>query len=206
MQWYFIVLIVLLILVVIAVLPIFFSANIYFNAKENLGVVLITLWGITSSCFQLQLQKTAITIIKRKGKEKEVPIKLIDEKMIFGELFLKSIFRFIIINQISVFFTVGKENDAFFPSIIGGTVLDFLYCVFGALYTKKGEILTYIDVETLTDVNQLKLTAKTNLLITPIVILAGYLRAKRLTKRMVKLYERLSRQEFSHKSNCSTSC
>ena len=190
MQWYFIVLIVLSIVVFLAVLPIFFSANVYFNVKENLGVVLITLWGITISCFQVQVQKTAITIIKRKGKDKEVPIKLIDENMIFADYFTKTIFRFIIIRQISIFFTIGKQNDAFVPSVVGGTILEMLYGMFGALFTKKGEIPTYIDVETMTDENQLKLTAKINLLITPLIILAGYLRAKRLTKRTVKLYEK----------------
>ena len=193
MQWYFIVLIVLSIVVFWAVLPIFFSANVYFNVKENLGVVLITLWGITISCFQVQVQKTAITIIKRKGKDKEVPIKLIDENMIFADYFTKTIFRFIIIRQISIFFTIGKQNDAFVPSVVGGTILEMLYGMFGALFTKKGEIPTYIDVETMTDKNQLKLTAKINLLITPLIILAGYLRAKRLTKRTVKLYEKFSR-------------
>ncbi len=193
MQWYFIVLIVLSIVVFLAVLPIFFSANVYFNVKENLGVVLITLWGITISCFQVQVQKTAITIIKRKGKDKEVPIKLIDENMIFADYFTKTIFRFIIIRQISIFFTIGKQNDAFVPSVVGGTILEMLYGMFGALFTKKGEIPTYIDVETMTDENQLKLTAKINLLITPLIILAGYLRAKRLTKRTVKLYEKFSR-------------
>ncbi len=193
MQWYFIVLIVLSIVVFLAVLPIFFSANVYFNVKENLGVVLITLWGITISCFQVQVQKTAITIIKRKGKDKEVPIKLIDENMIFADYFTKMIFRFIIIRQISIFFTIGKQNDAFVPSVVGGTILEMLYGMFGALFTKKGEIPTYIDVETMTDENQLKLTAKINLLITPLIILAGYLRAKRLTKRTVKLYEKFSR-------------
>ena len=193
MQWYLIVLIVFLIVVFLAVLPIFFSANVYFNVKENLGVVLITLWGITISCFQVQVQKTAITIIKRKGKDKEVPIKLIDENMIFADYFTKTIFRFIIIRQISIFFTIGKQNDAFVPSVVGGTILEMLYGMFGALFTKKGEIPTYIDVETMTDENQLKLTAKINLLITPLIILAGYLRAKRLTKRTVKLYEKFSR-------------
>lgn len=193
MQWYLIVLIVLSIVVFLAVLPIFFSANVYFNVKENLGVVLITLWGITISCFQVQVQKTAITIIKRKGKDKEVPIKLIDENMIFADYFTKTIFRFIIIRQISIFFTIGKQNDAFVPSVVGGTILEMLYGMFGALFTKKGEIPTYIDVETMTDENQLKLTAKINLLITPLIILAGYLRAKRLTKRTVKLYEKFSR-------------
>lgn len=193
MQWYFIVLIVLSIVVFLAVLPIFFSANVYFNVKENLGVVLITLWGITISCFQVQVQKTAITIIKRKGKDKEVPIKLIDENMIFADYFTKTIFRFIIIRQISIFFTIGKQNDAFVPSVVGGTILEMLYGMFGALFTKKGEIPTYIDVETMNDENQLKLTAKINLLITPLIILAGYLRAKRLTKRTVKLYEKFSR-------------
>ena len=133
MQWYFIVLIVLSIVVFLAVLPIFFSANVYFNVKENLGVVLITLWGITISCFQVQVQKTAITIIKRKGKDKEVPIKLIDENMIFADYFTKTIFRFIIIRQISIFFTIGKQNDAFVPSVVGGTILEILYGMFGAL-------------------------------------------------------------------------
>ncbi len=194
MQWYYVVLIVLSVVTFLLLLPIFFGANVYFNMKENLGVVMLTFWGIPIICFQVQVKKAVIMIIKRKGKEKEVPIKLIDPQMIFGEFFVKSIFKFLIIRQINVFVTVGKENDAFVPSMIGGSVLDFLYAVLGVLFTKKGEIKTYIDVETDTTENQLKATLKTNVVITPLVIIAGLCRARRLTKRMVRLYERLSRE------------
>ncbi len=196
MQWYYVVLIVLGIITFLLLLPIFFGGNIYFNMKENLGVVMLTFWGVPVVCFQIQVKKAVITIIKRKGKEKEVPIKLIDTQMIFGEFFVKSIFNFLIIQEINVFMTVGKENDAFISNMIGGGVLDFLYAVLSVLFTKKGEIKTYIDVETLTTENQIKATLKAKVIINLLIIIAGLCRAKRLTKKVVRLYERLSRKRY----------
>ena len=195
MEWVFIVLIVLAVITILLVFPIFFSVSIYINAKENMGVVMLTLWGLTVMCFQIKLKKTAITIIKRKGKEKEIPINPIDKKVLFMEYFAKSIFKYIIITNITVFFTVGKTNDAFVPSMVGGTVLELLYGLLGVLYTKKGDIPAFVGIETLTDEDALKILNKSSIVFNLFIIMAGLIRAKRLTKRWLYIYERISRQE-----------
>ena len=195
MELVFVVLIVLAVITVLLVFPIFFSTSIYINAKENMGVVLLTLWGLTVMCFQIKLKKAAITIIKRKGKEKEIPINPIDKKVLFMEYFAKSIFKYIMITHITVFFTVGKTNDAFVPSMVGGTVLELLYSLLAVLYTKKGDIPAFVGIETQTDTDALKVLHKSSIIFNLFIIVAGLIRAKRLTKRWLYIYERISRQE-----------
>ena len=195
MELVFVVLIVLAVITILLVFPLFFSASIYINAKENMGVVLLTLWGLTVMCFQIKLKKAAITIIKRKGKEKEIPINPIDKKVLFMEYFAKSIFKYIMITHITVFFTVGKTNDAFVPSMVGGTVLELLYSLLAVLYTKKGDIPAFVGIETQTDTDVLKVLHKSSIIFNLFIIVAGLIRAKRLTKRWLYIYERISRQE-----------
>lgn len=165
---------------------------------------MVTLWGLPLICFQVKLQKTAITIIKRRGKEKQVPLRVYDPNVIFAEYIAKAIFRFIIITDISVFLTVAKRDNAFVPSIAGGAFLNTMYALFAVLYTKKGEIPAYIGVDTESDKDDLKLLVHGGIVITPIVILAGALRARKLTKRWFKWYERMSRQNT--KSNSTVGC
>lgn len=194
MQWYFIVLIVLASLAILMLLPLFMSANLYLNIKENLGVVVLTLWGIPLICFQVRLQKTAITIIKRRGEEKQVPLKIYDPKVVFFEYFAKVIFRYIIIRNLSVFLTVAKKNDAFVSSLAGGVFLNTMYCFLAGIYTKKGEIPAYIGVNTQSDEDEFKVVFHTSVVLNLLIILAGAIRAKRLTKRWFKVYERFSRR------------
>lgn len=194
MQWYFIVLITLSSVTVLLLLPLVIKSTIYLNAKENLGVVMVSLWGIPVVCFQVKLQKAAITIIKRRGEEKEVPLKVLDPNVIFAEYFAKAIFRFIVITNLSAFMTVAKRNDAFVPSLAGGAFLNAMYMFFAFLYTKKGEVPAFLGVDTASDKDELSLLVHGGIIITPLVIIAGALRAKKLTKRWFSWYERLCRQ------------
>ncbi|MBO5102690.1 MAG: hypothetical protein J6C13_01190 [Clostridia bacterium] len=195
MEWYFVLLIVLAILIVLLILPLFLSCRMYFNVKQNLGVVLISLWGITLSCFQIEFKKTAIKIIKSRGKDKEIQINLIDEKAIFLEHFVNTVFRYIKINEVSVFFEAGKKDDACTSSLINGAFLNFIHCVYSMLFTLKGEFRAYISTDADTTTNTIKLTLFTNIFVTPFMFLISFIRAKLRTKRTVKVYERFKARQ-----------
>lgn len=194
MQWYLILVLIMIILLFISFLPLFMSCRIYFNAKQNLGVILISLWGIPISCFQIEIKKTAITIIKRK-KEKQIQLKIIDEKAIFMQNFITCVFRYIKINEISIFVEAGKVNDACFTSLLNGTILNFIFCLYGMLYTLKRDFKAYISADSNTASNELKFATYCSVVVTPIMFIVSYIRAKLRTKRTVKVYENFGRRQ-----------
>ncbi len=203
MQWYYVLLISVFVVALLLTFPLKIGLSSYINLRENLGAVLCTFYGFTVLCFQFKLNKTAITIIKRKGEDKDIPINIIDKDVIFMEYFIKSVFRYIGLNKISVYFMVGSNNNAFAPAIIGGVYKSLMYSIFAYLFTKKGEFPAYIGLETENTQDMLKLAGECKVIFSLWIILYGYLRAKKLTKRWLIIYERISRQE--RKSNRANS-
>ena len=199
MQWYIIVILVLFVLLFLSILPLCFNARTYINLRENLGAVSLNLFGLPILCFQFKLNKTAITIIKRKGKDKDIPLSIIDKDVIFAEYFIKSIFSFVYIRQVSLFFMIGKDNDAFLPAMAGGFFNSFVSALLAFLYTKKSLFPAFVGLETASNKNELKFAAEIRVIFSLMIILIGYIRAKNLTKRWLKVYERFSRAE--RKSN-----
>ncbi len=136
----------------------------------------------------------AITIIKGQKKEKKIEINLIDEKAIFMEHFLASIFRFIKIRCMNCFFEIGNSKNAQIASMGSGLFLTFMYSLYGMLFTLKGEFECILGAEMTVDENKLKLSNKTSIMCMPIMILIGYIRAKLRTRRVVKIYERFRKR------------
>ena len=194
MQWYLIVILISVILLIILVLPLFLSCRIYFNVKQNLGVILLSIWGIPITCFQIEIRKSAITIIKRK-KEKQIQLKIIDEKAIFMENFITCVFRYIKIREISIFVEAGKKDDACATSLINGTILNFIYCLYGMLYTLKRDFKAYISTDSNTTSNEMKFATYASVVVTPLMFVISYIRAKLRTKRTVKVYENFGRRQ-----------
>ena len=81
--------------------------------------------------------------------------KLIDEKAIFMEHFLASIFRFIKIRCINCFFEIGNSKNAQIASMGSGLFLTFMYSLYGMLFTLKGEFECILGAEMTVDENKL---------------------------------------------------
>ena len=196
MQWYYIVLLVLMALLVLSLIPWRIGFSMYINVGQNLGVVAFTLWGVTITCFQLEITESAINIIKRKGKEKQIKFDTLDKDAIFAHYFLVSAFRYIIIRELSIFVEFGKQNDAAFSCLGCGTVLQFLYCFYAVLFGAKGPMCAYMSVDPKVEENKLTFANKITIFCAPIVVLFSILRAIKRVKRTVDIYERITRKQY----------
>ena len=180
--------------VLLLLLPIFFNVSMYVNALENMGVVMLSAFGITLLCFQVKLNKTMLTIIKRKGKEKDIPLNPIDKRALFFEYFLKCIFRYTIFRHITLFLSIGRENDATATALGCGAGIAGVNSILAYLLTKKGTVHGYASVEPKFDRDTLTLLTKTSIVFNLFIILASLIRAKRLTKRWLYVYERFRKR------------
>lgn len=191
MQWIYIVLMILLGIVILSVIPMRLNVSMYWNIGYNLGVVAISIWGITVSCFQIEITKSAINIIRSKGKDRALNFEAISQNAVFMNFFLMSIFRYISIREISIFLETGKSNDACFTNILNGFLLQLLYNFYAVLFSIKGDFRSYMSVDGRVDTNKLSLTGTVSIVCCPIVLLFSLVRALFRIKRMVKVYERV---------------
>ena len=175
-------------------LPIFFSVSIYINALENTGVVLLSAFGITLVCFRVKLNKTALTIIRRKGKEKDIPLNPIDKHALFFEYFIKCMLRYTIFRHITLFLSLGRKNDATATALMCGIGVSAVDSIFAALLTKKGAVRGYASVEPEFNCDTFSGIGKTSVVFNLLIILSSLIRAKRLTKRWLYVYERFGKR------------
>jgi len=176
--------------VVFNIFPLFIDFSFYINAFENMGLVVIRFWGMPLLRFKLKLSKQVITIIKGKGKEKQIKLDPFDPQILFTRYYIKSIFALTIINQGRIYADVGIKNDAFKASILAGVLCGLFESGLSILHTRKTYVKTYVDIAPNATNNEFRIFGELKIISIPILLLYGFIRAKILTKRWFKLYER----------------
>ncbi len=174
-------------------LPLLIDVGAYLNALANIGVVVVRFWGIPLFCFKFTLSKKVITIIKKKGKEKQIKLDLFDPNILFMRYLTKSIFALTIINYVRLYADLGVKNDAYKASLLSGTLCAIVESLFSILHTKKSGVKTIVDVVPSSSKNECRICVELRILTIPILLVYSLIRAKILTKRWFKLYERYSR-------------
>ena len=195
MQWFLIVLICILALLLLLFLPVSFGFRVYFNILKNLGVIEFSCFGIPISCFQASIHELAIDIIKPKGKQKRVVISLVDKTAIFINHFITTLFRYININELSIFCDVGKKDDAFVASMIGGGVQNFIYSLYALMYSIKKRFRAYTLLDFSTQTSQLKFSSYIRVTTSLFFVLVSLIRAKLRTNRTVNVYEEFFKRQ-----------
>ena len=189
MQWFFIVLICVISIVVLLLVPIVFSFRIYFNVLKNTGTIKIKIFGIPITTFQVAIHELAIYIIKPKGKQRKIPISLVDETAIFINHFVTTFFRYIRIVECDIFANVGKSNDAYHTAMFGAWMQNILYSFFAMLITIKRVHKTQCDIDYTHENSELKLSSYIRLSSCFLFIIISLIRAKFRTNRTVNVYE-----------------
>ena len=194
MEWYYIVLLIFAIIIFILCLPMWWQARVYINAITNLGVIAISIFGIPIICFQIELQNQTINIIRIKKEDKQVPINIIDKGAIFANYFIERTLNLMWILQFSIFFGAGITNDAFKPALLNGAFLILANTITGWLFTKRGEFPCYLGLDSDSAKDELKVSGYISLVVMPISIIISLIVALYRTKKVVKNYERILRQ------------
>ena len=175
------------------ILPIVINFSFYVNVLKNIGVVVIRFWGVPLISFKVTLSQQVITIIKKKGKQKQVKLDLFDPHILFIRYFVKSVFAVTIIDYCKLFADVGVKNNAFLSSMMSGALCAMVESGFSILHNKKTYTETFVDIVPSSNENEGKICGEIKIVSIPILLLYGFVRAKILTKRWFKLYERYSR-------------
>ncbi|MBR4271015.1 MAG: hypothetical protein IKQ31_05035 [Clostridia bacterium] len=187
-----IVTIVTVILILITLLPIFINVEAYINVLANVGVVTMSMWGIRIKCIQFELSKEMITIIKKRGKSRQIKLNLFDPHLIFVRYLIKSLFAMMILKHVRLYVDVGSTNNALFASLLGGGVYAMLDCAFAILKTRKNNADLLFDVVPHSEDNENKISGSVSVIVCPILLIYSLIRAKVLQKRWFKIYERYS--------------
>jgi len=172
------------------IIPLFINLSYYVNVFGNMGVIVIRFFGIPLLRFKLKLSKQVITIIKGKGKEKQINLDLFDPHILFTRYYIKSLFSLTIIYLGRFYADVGVKNDAFKASMISGGLCALIEGGLSVLHTRKTYVKTFVDIVPNSSENELRLCGELRIISIPILMLYGFIRAKILTKRWFKLYER----------------
>lgn len=195
MQVEIIVLITVSVLILLLMLPFVFSIRLYFNIKQNLGVIAISVFKIPILCVQVSIHELAIDIIRSKGKKKQIQIRLIDKYSIFLNHFLNTLFRYFKISEFSLFCDVGCINDAYKSSMLAGFFQNLIYSLYAMLYTVKKEFKAYSSTDLTTETNELKIALYLRFRVSLFIVLVSLIRAKFRTNRTVKVYERFFKRQ-----------
>lgn len=188
MEWYCIVLTVLASLLLISFLPFKISLRTYWNIGKNMGVVSFAIWGVTISCVQIEITKTAINIIKAKRKERQIQFEALTFGAIFMHHFLQAVFRYLIILEISTFVDTSKKDDAMATCLISGVVLQFMYEIYAVLYGLKGDFRAFCSVGNDFQENKCSLSNYTSVMLAPMILLICVVRALLRTKKGIEKY------------------
>ncbi len=193
MEWYYIVLIVLASLFLLSILPLKISLRMYWNIGKNLGVMSFTIWGVTISCVQIEITKSAINIIRAKRKERQIQFEALTFGAIFMHHFVQAVFRYLKILEISTFVDASKKDDAMATCLINGAVLQFMYQFYAVLYGLKGNFTALCGVENDFQESKCSLSNYTSVMLAPIILLVCVMRALLRTKKGIAKYGKFAR-------------
>ncbi len=201
MDWYIYGLIIIMVIAFLSCLPIFCQVRFYVNALHNLGAVSFSIFGIRLVCFQLELHPDSINIIRWRKKDKEIPLSSIDKGAIFLQFFLQKVLNWTSIRQFSIFFGVGKENDAFLPNMAGGIFLTIMSALVAYLFNLRGEFPCYLGVDSDCEHSEIKISGYISFALVPLSLIFSVLSALCKTKKVVNVYERILRKNKNRTTN-----
>ncbi len=179
--------------VLLLTFPLLINFSFYVNALKNIGVLVFRFWGVPLISFKVTLSKQVITIIKNRGKEKQFSLDPLDPAVLFIRYIVKSLFALTIINYCKIYADVGINNNAFGASMVAGALYAIIESGFSILHTKKTCVKTFVDIVPSSNKSEAKVCGEIKIITMPIFVIYSLIRAKILTKRWFKIYERYSR-------------
>ncbi len=193
MEWFYIVLIIILSLVLISLLPFKIGMRMYWNVGKNLGVLSFDIWGITVVCMQIEITQTAINIIRAKKKERQIQLQALSFGAIFMHHFLQAVFRYIVIREISMYVDASKKNDAFTTFLFNGAVLQLLQSIYAVLYGLKGNFISFCSVDNDIQENKCSLSNYMSIMLAPMILIVSAVWALFRTKKGIAKYGKFAR-------------
>ena len=189
MQWYYILLIIVLILLFISLLPLFVQLRFYINALENLGAVTLLIMFIPVSTMQFSLTKKSIKIMKKK-KESEIDYKSI--KALFLMHFFLAVFNRIKIVEIYLRTYLGLKNSAMTTAMINGVMITLVHVLNISLFNKKGAFISNYVCDKSFQENQCQFSGYLYFFILPINILfACFYAIKKVIEKKIKVFKKV---------------
>lgn len=177
MEWYFILLIVVLILALILFFPLFLQMRFYVNILENFGAMSVTLLRIIPIyTIQFEIRKNAINIITQKEEEKEV--EFFSENTFFFLVFLRNLLQKLTLLEVSLFCLVGRKNNAMETAMLNGTLINIVHILFAIIHTKKGDFLSHFVCDVDYEDNALKFSGYHSIFIFPVTVIWCLIKAK----------------------------
>lgn len=188
MEWFYIVLIIVTILLLISFIPFKIGMRMYWNVGKNLGVLSFDVWGINILSMQIEITQKAINIIRTKKKERQIQIQALNFGAIFMHHFVQTVFRYLIICEISMYIDLSKKGDAFTTCIANGVAMQFLNAMYVVLYGLKGNFNSFCSVNTDIQENKCSLSNRISVMMAPLILLISAVRAFLRTKRGISKY------------------
>ncbi len=173
----------------IAFIPWRVGFKMFVSVKDNLGVVMLSIFGVKIICFQVEIVDTTINIIKHKGKERQIEIKSLDKSALIFHYFLLAVYRYIAIRELSLFVDFGKRADPKLTYLVCGGANSVLYSFYAGLFSTKGVARAYFGAEP-EEEDKLAISSDITIMCAPVILLKSMLGAIKKVKRMVKVYER----------------
>lgn len=143
MNFWLILVIVILSLFLILLAPISISYKMYISVLENKGFVLVKVAGIKAFATQLEVMGGDLILTNPNGKMQKIKIK---KPSSFQNAFIFNLVKELDLTKLIVYFGCGIKNDAFLTSMSCG-IVEALFCAGGKILKDKNNAFIFYQIE-----------------------------------------------------------